>query len=481
MAPRAILSGLAVCAAALGFVVSSANAAESSLERWIDSQTERSLDRVYRAISVSDGAVGSVIASPSRKEPEYYYHWVRDSALVMREAWNYRDLDPKLARQTLKDYAIFSRKNQTTFNPSEAEFGRQIGEPKFEIDGSAYMKGWGRPQNDGPALRVLALLGLADDLMMGGDEDFVTKYLYRMEMPAQTVIKADLEYVAAYWEEPSVDLWEEIRGDHFYTRIAQWRALEEGGTFAKRMGDEKAGNYYHEQADRVLDSLNKFWSSSKGYIGATRNMRDRNDDPKPSNLDTAVILGVLHSGKSGAPFYVDDDRVIATMHEIELAFDYLYAVNRDRKNDEGTPMAPGLGRYPEDKYDGYRTDREGNPWFLSTHAAAQYLLLLRGELMRAGQLKITDISREFFEDLVKQDFSHTRKLREGDPTFEAVLQALQDRSDAYIRRSKFHTAEGGHQSEQFNRVHGHMQGARDLTWSYASFLSLRRIRDKYYE
>jgi glucoamylase len=456
-------------------------AAESSLERWIDIQTERSLDRVYDAISPSDGARGAVIASPSRAEPDYYYHWIRDSALVLREVWNYRDTEPKLSRETLKDYVIFSRKNQTTYNPSEEIYGRQIGEPKFEIDGSAFVEGWGRPQNDGPALRVLSLLGFADELMSTGEEAFVTKYLYRMEMPAQTVIKADLEYVAQYWEEPSVDLWEEVRGDHFYTRIAQWRALEAGGTFAKRMGDIEAGNYYHAEADRVLDSLNKFWSPSKGYLMATRNMRDRDDDPKPSNLDIAIILGVLHAGKPGAPFYVDDDRVIATMHELDLAFDYQYAINRERRNDEGAPMAPGLGRYPEDKYDGYRTDSLGNPWFLATHGAAQYLLLLRGELMRTGQLKITDISREFFEDLTKQDFSTKRKLKEGDPSFEAVLQALQDRSDAYIRRSKFHTGEAGRQSEQFNRAHGHMQGARDLTWSYASFLSLRRIRDKHYD
>lgn len=455
-------------------------AAESSLEAWISSQSSRSLSRVYRAISPTDGARGAVMASPSRSNPNYYAHWIRDAALIMREVWNFRSSDPRSSRAAMEDYVIFSRQNQMTSNYSGPADGLGLGEPKFNIDGSPYNEPWGRPQNDGPALRVLALLGFADDLMMTGGEDFVYKYLYRPELPARSVIKGDLEYVAHHWRDSSFDLWEEVEGDHFYTRICQWRALLEGARFARKMSDDTAADFYRQQADAVLESLGKFWSNSKNYLVATLN-RTGGHDEKASNLDIAIILGVLHAGRSGAPFFVDDDRVIATMHELELAFDYQYAINRERNNDEGFPMAPGIGRYPEDRYDGYGSDGQGNPWFLATHAMAEYLLRLRGELIAAGELRITDVSRPFFESLVHANFSNTRKLLEGDPSFEAVLTALQDRSDAYIRRSKFHTGENGHQSEQFNRIHGYMQGAYDLTWSYASFLSLRRIREAYYD
>ncbi len=455
-------------------------AAESSLESWIRAQTDRSLERVFMAISPKDGARGAVMASPSRAEPDYYAHWVRDASLVMREVWNYRTVNRKDSVDAVKDFALLSRRNQMTDNRSGRGDDMGVGEPKFEIDGSPFDAPWGRPQNDGPALRVLALLGLADDLMMTGGEEFVNRVLYRLELPARTVIKGDLEYVAHHWQDPSFDLWEEVMGDHFYTRIAQWRALDEGARFATKMGDDEAGKFYHAQSLLVMESLDKFWSSPKGYLITTRNQVAGAAD-KASNLDIAIVLGVLHSGKSGSPFYVDDDRVIATMYELEKSFDYQYAVNRDRKNDEGFLMGPGIGRYPEDRYDGYRTDSKGNPWFLATHAMAEYALRLRGEIRARGTLKITDLSRPYYEALVRTDFSGKRRLLAGEPTYEAVLKALQDRSDAFIRRAKFHTGEGGRQSEQFNRVNGVMQGARDLTWSYASFLSLRRIREMNYE
>lgn len=445
-------------------------AAEPSLESWIQVQTSRSLDSVYRALSPADGARGAVMASPSRSEPDYYAHWIRDASLVMREVWSYRGVNKRDAIEALKDFALFSRKNQMTDNRSGGADGMGLGEPKFLIDGRPFDAPWGRPQNDGPALRVLALIGLADDLMMTGQEDFVNRVLYRLELPARTVIKADLEYIAHHWMDPSFDLWEEVMGDHFYTRMTQWRALEEGATFARKMGDDPAAKYYGAQAALVMESLDRFWSAPQGYLLTTRNQVAGAGD-KHSNLDIAIVLGVLHVGKNGFPFNVDDDRVIATMFELERRFDNQYSINRVRTNTENRMMAPGIGRYSEDRYDGYGTDSKGNPWFLATHGMAEFHLRLRGEIRAQGKLRMTDVSRPFFKSLVHSDH----------PTYEAVLGALRDRSDAYIRRAKYHTAEGGRQSEQFNRDNGMMQGARDLTWSYASFLSLRRIRDSTYE
>jgi glucoamylase len=456
-----------------------ASAAESSLENWIVSQTNRSLERVYLSISPPDGARGSVMASPSRDQPDYYFHWIRDSALTMREVWNFRSTNPNQARNTVIDYALFSRRNQATDNRSGAADAWGLGEPKFEMSGAPYDQPWGRPQNDGPALRVLALLGLADDMMMTGQQDFVYKNLYAPEIPAHTVIKGDLEFVAHHWQDPSFDLWEEVKGDHFYTRIAQWRAMDEGATFAKKMQDPQAAAFYAQQAGLIMDSLDKFWAAGKNYLVATRNWVGGHDQSeKASGLDIAIVLGVLHSGRAGAPFYVDDDRVIATVNELVSAFDYQYAINRDKLNDEGLPMGPAIGRYPEDHYDGETTNGLGNPWFLSTHAMAEYFLRLRGQIKAKGAVAVTAISRPFFEALTRSNLSATKKIRLGDPAYADVLQALQERSDAFIRRAKFHTGESGHQSEQFNRVHGQMQSARDLTWSYASFLSLRRIREK---
>lgn len=464
----------------LFLLVLPASAAEPSLEKWIQNQTDRSLSSLYAAISPSDGARGAVMASPSKNNPDYYAHWIRDASLVMREVWAYRIFSKNLAHETMKDFAIFSRRNQTTPNRSGEADARGLGEPKFEIDGSPYEASWGRPQNDGPALRVLALLGLADELMMSGNQEFVERVLYRLEMPARTVIKADLEYIAHHWMDPSFDLWEEVMGDHFYTRIAQWRALEEGSRFAYKMGDPNAADFYREQAGHIYQSLNNFWSNSRNYILTTRNQVDGVND-KTSNLDIAIILGVLHSGKPGFSYYVDDDRVIATAFALEQTFGNIYSINQQKTDHFGQPMAPGIGRYPEDRYDGYGTNGRGNPWFLSTQALAEFHLRLKGAISANRLLRITEVSRPFFEALLNQSLADVSALTEGDRAYDEIIFALQEKSDAFIRRARYHTEKSGAQSEQFNRENGYMQGANDLTWSYASFLSLQRIRERNYD
>lgn len=469
--------GTSVVCVFSGLSVLSASAAELNLENWIRTQTTRSLNGVHAAISPRDGAPGSIMASPSRANPDYYAYWVRDGSLVMKEVFAYRSLDRR-AVDTLKDFAMFSRRNQLTPNKSGEFFDRALGEPKFEIDGSPYTKNWGRPQNDGPALRASVLITLAEELILQGDRDFVSRVLYRAELPATTVIKADLEYTAHHWRESNFDLWEEVNGHHFYTRIAQWRALEDGSSFAKRMGDGTAANYYHQQAGMILESLQAYWSSNAGYLLTT--LGTNNNRGKDSNLDIAVLLGVNQSSKPGFAFSVTDPRVIATAYALERKFAEVYTINGVTTDRDGRAMAPGLGRYAEDVYNGNGEGR-GNPWFLATHAMAEYLLTLRGELKRAGSVQITDLTRPFFQGLVSRQLMNKRRLGRTDPTFNEVLTGLQAKSDAYIRRSRFHTGANGSQAEQFNREDGFMQGARDLTWSYASFLSLRRVRDRNYE
>jgi Glycosyl hydrolases family 15 len=38
------------------------------------------------------------------------------------------------------------------------------------------------------------------------------------------VIKADLDYVSSHWDAATFDLWEEVNGAHFYTRMVfKWK------------------------------------------------------------------------------------------------------------------------------------------------------------------------------------------------------------------------------------------------------------------
>lgn len=141
-------------------------------------QSDQSIGYLLGNISPDGAAKGAVVAARSKRDPDYFYHWIRDAALTMDVVVSlYRtESDPakKAAYgQALSDFVDFSRKNQLTQNPSGG-----LGEPKFNADGTAFTGAWGRPQNDGPALRAIALVKLAHAWIDEGKESLVRTKLY---------------------------------------------------------------------------------------------------------------------------------------------------------------------------------------------------------------------------------------------------------------------------------------------------------------
>ncbi|MGZ3657625.1 MAG: glycoside hydrolase family 15 protein, partial [Bdellovibrionota bacterium] len=74
---------LAVMAGVL--VAASARAETPSFNDWVQAESRISTERMLRNIAPPGAAPGIVVASPSRQAPNYYFHWTRDSSLVMRE------------------------------------------------------------------------------------------------------------------------------------------------------------------------------------------------------------------------------------------------------------------------------------------------------------------------------------------------------------------------------------------------------------
>ena len=95
--------------------------------------------------------IGIIAASPS-DDPNYNYHWIRDSALVMRV---YIDLYSKDKNDNYFKHLINYIENEYSLQDTKTISG--LGEPKYNVDGSAFNDAWGRPQNDGPALTPLSL------------------------------------------------------------------------------------------------------------------------------------------------------------------------------------------------------------------------------------------------------------------------------------------------------------------------------------
>jgi glucoamylase len=372
--------------------------------------------------SKSDVKPGMVVASPSRSKPDYYFDWVRDTALTYRALIDYYELkkDPRIKNMifTWVDAEAY-RQNQPTFTG--------LGEPKYFIDGSGYTGGWGRPQNDGPALRAIAMIKFARLMLAEGNQDYVLKKLYHGVIPADSPIKKDLEYSAHHWREPSFELWEEEMGMHFYTLLAQHTALQEGAKLARELGDNAAADFYAMQSKLVGNMIKSEFMDSEIGIKATIRRVNGGLGYKNSNLDVAPLLALLHNSPYQKLVAFNAPSVKRYVEKLTTTFAELYNINKAFPE-----LGVSIGRYPEDRYDGYETTKAGNPWFLSTIGLGEYYCLAR-----------TESKNNKFVMMIEKQFA----------------------------RVLFHSDRRGGMSEQFNQQTGLMQGARELTWSHNAFMT----------
>lgn len=478
-------SMLTVASLTLAGLVSVAKAAPrgDTLNQWIQGQFRVSTLALLKNISPAGTAPGVVVASPSRQDPDYYFHWVRDAALVMDSVVTMYERAPNAADKArffklLSDYVELSRRNQLTPNPSGGAGEMGLGEPKFNVDGSAFTGPWGRPQNDGPALRVNTLARLARILIAEGKSDWVRAKLYDGKSPTQSVIKTDLEFLGKYWTVPSFDLWEEIQGQHFYTRMAQRKALLVGAQLAQQLNDPQAAHWYLIQARHLEQELAKHWLPQRNLIATTLD-RVAGIDYKVSQLDVAIVLGVLHGNTGDGFFAASNDMVLASVQQLKRRFDESYLINSRKEDFEGQPMETAFGRYPEDRYSGTSTSSLGNPWFLATNGMAELMYQIAHELRAKGRVVINRTNAAFFADVAPMlTMRNGQTIVASDTRWTPLLKSLMTAGDSYLRRTRFHTSQNGSTAEQFNRDNGYMQGAHDLTWSYASFLTAVWVRSE---
>src|SRR4029079_8407154 len=144
----------------------------------------------------------------------YYYDWIRDSALAYESLVSrYWEMTPEQKHgmfHQMEQYRLFTQYIQKTKTIAG------LGEPKFNMDGTAFNGEWTRPQNDGPALRAIAMIHWAN-ILIQKDNLYMAKYFYSNEWPGNAPAKRDLEYIARHWQDSTYDLWEEVKGSHFYT------------------------------------------------------------------------------------------------------------------------------------------------------------------------------------------------------------------------------------------------------------------------
>lgn len=383
---------------------------------------------------------GSIVASPVLAaydpDPDYFFHWFRDSAVVIdavRLLLADGSLTSERALQYFHDFVQFSLSllnldgrslveaagwragvapDFAKFVRTDADLGAVHGglvsaEARVNPDGTLDISNWARPQHDGPPLRLLAVLRWVRGVDLHSAE---------LASQAAALIRADIAFTRGRWRIPSVDIWEEEKGHHYYTLRVAAAALEEGADWLDAQGgsgERAEAHLCRADAREILLTLDGYWLPEAGYYrsrileGGARSTKE---------LDIAVIFAAIHGvGGSGTAHTVHDPKMQSTLARLESLFDAEYPINHRRPIGRGS----ALGRYKGDVY------YSGGAYYFSTLAGAEFCF-------RAG---------------------------------------FRDRGDAYLETVRAFTPPSGDMSEQFDQKNGEQTSAKHLAWSYAAFIS----------
>jgi glucoamylase len=443
-----------------------------SLDQWIDRQYRHATTAMLPSLSPV-GIVkqrpgfgqtvvpkkGSIVASPVLAsydpDPDYFFHWFRDSAVVIDAVRLLRadgSLSEGRALEYFRDFVHFSLSVseldghalvaspgwRTAIAADFAKFvrpdeelagvaGKHVSaEARVNPDGTLDISRWGRPQHDGPPLRLLATLRWLRDVGLDGE----------LAAAVAALARADLAFTRGCWRTSSGDIWEEESGHHYYTLRVAAAALEEGAAWLETQRsaeDVLQAQGCRADAQAILRMLDGYWLSDAGYYrsrvleGGARSAKE---------LDIAVIFAAIHgtgSGDNGAGAHtVHDPRMHATLTRLEELFDGEYPINSIRPPGRG----PAMGRYKDDSY------YSGGAYYFSTLAAAEFCFraAVRATLGgRAGQ--------------------------------RGVDQGLVGRGEGFLETVRAYTPASGDMSEQFDQKTGVQTSAKHLAWSYAAFIS----------
>ncbi|KAF9453974.1 carbohydrate-binding module family 20 protein [Macrolepiota fuliginosa MF-IS2] len=434
----------------------SARAQSSSVDAFLASESPIAkaglLANIGPSGSKSSGAkAGVVIASPSQSNPDYLYTWTRDTSLVFGAIIDQFTLGLDTSLRGQVDNFVASQEIiQQISNPSGTISTGGLGEPKFNIDETAFTGAWGRPQRDGPALRANAMITWANFLLKQNNATYVTSTLW-------PTIKLDLDYVAGNWNQTTFDLWEEVSSSSFFTTAVQHRALRQGIALANRIGQTSAVAGYTAQANNLLCFLQSYWNGGSGYITA-------NTGGGRSGKDANTVLASIHTfdaaaGCDSVTFQPCSDRALSNLLNYVNAFRSIYSINSGVANNVGT----ATGRYPEDSYMG------GNPWYLTTLAVAEQLYDSLIVWKQQGSITITATSQPFFA-LFSPGIA-TGTISSSSSTFNSLTAAIENYADSFVAVVAKFTPSGGGLAEQYSRSNGAPVSAVDLTWSYAALLT----------
>ena len=217
-----------------------------------------------------------------------------------------------------------------------------LGEPKYNINGTPYNGPWGRPQNDGPALRGIILFRLIDMIYY--------KYETLINQLILPVILKDLEYILNNYRNVSYDIWEENKGWHFYTRMVQTKFMKEALRYKKLIDGQIDFELLTESYKSLLVDL-------KDHLNGSTIISSFDKEGKIIKYeDAANILAFCHIN------YDNDILNVIPLENINHTCDSLIQAFRKKYNDNDLNL---IGRYIDDKY------YDGHIWIICSLSFGQ--------------------------------------------------------------------------------------------------------------
>jgi glucoamylase len=385
-------------------------------------------------------APGCIIASPSfagdqaAVSQDYVYNWTRDAAVTATEI-ACANLPAGDAGGTgpLDDYVTFASACQQNAPGLDTACYTIEGQPR---------QGWSL-QNDGPALQALAIFQAFAQLSPAAQDT------------ARTVAERDLQFIVDQYQTPNTNLWEEVAGQSFFTRAVQLRCLTEAGgnTFGITV-PAGAG----EAIGWLQTALAEHWDGA--YYTSILDAQNPRPDYDP-NID--IVMASVYGAVD-----CTDPQLLATA-----------ALLRQQWASPGSPikfpinladgaqgLGPVLGRYPGDTYDGDQdAPGQGHPWALATANFAELYYRVAARIQQTGQVPGSPLAAEYLGQA---------GVGAGTAAADAAT-GLVAAGDQMLQAVVYHS-DHLELSEQFDAGTGYEKSVRNLTWSYAAFLSAIRAR-----
>ncbi len=290
-------------------------------------------------------------------------------------------------------------------------------------DGTLDISRWARPQHDGPPLRALAVLRWLRTLRSQRASETASA---DMLADAERLLRIDLALTAVHWREPSLDIWEEELGHHYYTMRVSAAALARRRRVAsrrraKRRRPRRCAPKRRPFARRSI----AFGCPDAAYYRSRDHARRRDvdedarhrGDPRrrpraaaATRLTPRAIRACTPRSKSSTQLFDGYIRSIA---------------NRPRER------APAMGRYEGDVY------FSGGAYYFSTLGAAEFCFLAAAADAPGSETRARWVAR----------------------------------GDAFLETVRAFTPASGDLSEQFDQRTGEQTSAKHLAWSYAAFIS----------